>query len=213
MLIKKKSFIYGGIIICVSLLLTAVLFNYILPKPMLHCDYPYYPDVESITTAADVIVVGEVIESGKVEKIVVDVTPNKQDKESTPYTISKVKIVNVLKGDVCVGDIIEVKQLGDYKSMPEETLHKMDGYLKTDKSSLMFLCEFENSPYSAVNPAQGIIEVKEDGVLYSTSKYSLWGYTDVNVSESTNANKQNNDTLDNVIDLIKKNVIQEKDSN
>ena len=67
--------------------------------------------------------------------------------------------------------------------------------------------------YSAVNPAQGIIEVKEDGVLYSTSKYSLWGYTDVNVSESTNANKQNNDTLDNVIDLIKKNVIQEKDSN
>ena len=42
----------------------------------------------------------------------------------------------------------------------------------------MFLASYENSPYSAVNPAQGTIEVLDGGELYSASKYSLWGYND-----------------------------------
>lgn len=171
---KKAASIIG--ILLISLTLAAVICVCLLPKPMFHGDYPYYPDVDSITDAADVIIVGEVLTAREVENLMVDMTPNKADKETTPYTLSTVKILNVIKGDVKIGDVITVKQLGDYKNKPEQTLYEMDGYLSEDTEQLMFLCEFEDCPYSAVNPSQGIIEVR-DGVLYSNNRYSLFGYS------------------------------------
>ena len=56
---KKMAFAFGIVVLSIALaLLVCMSF---LPKPMLHGDYPYYPDVESITNAADVIIVGEVV--------------------------------------------------------------------------------------------------------------------------------------------------------
>ncbi len=157
----------------------------ILPKPMFHGDYPYYPDVESITNASDIIVIGEVITARDVEKLMTDKTPNKTNKEKIPYTISTIRVIDVIKGDVDIGDIITIKQLGDYRYKPEETLHEMNGYLSKDTQHLMFLCEYADSPYSPVNPAQGIIEIKNN-YLFSNSRFSLFGYyTDVNMPTDT----------------------------
>lgn len=166
-----------------------------MPKPMFHGDYPYYPDVESITDAADIIIVGEVVSAKDVQNLMVDRTPDKENKETTPYTISAIRVKSVIKGDVSVGDIISIKQLGDYKNKPEVTLYKMDGYLSKNTEQLMFLCEYEDSPYSPVNPAQGIVEIKDE-VLYSNNRYSLFGYSET-------ATQKNVDNLDMAIETIK----------
>lgn len=172
---SKKVFSILGIG-ALSIALIMLFCMHLLPKPMFHGDYPYYPDVESITDAADVIIIGEVTKAREVKNIIVDQTPNKFDKEAVPYTLSTIKVLQVIKGDLNEGDIITIKQLGDYKNKPEATLHEMDGYLLKNTEQLMFLCEYENSPYSPVNPAQGIVEVK-NGVLHSNNEYSLFGYS------------------------------------
>lgn len=79
----------------------------------------------------------------------------------------------------------------------------MDGYLTKETEQLMFLCENDNSPYSPVNPAQGMVEVK-DGVLQSNNKYSLFGYSSdaANTTNATNAIRTIN-SLDTAIELIK----------
>ncbi len=185
-------------ILIAALAVTAVIVGskILLPKPMFQGDYPYYPDVQSLTEAADVIVVGEVVKAREVKQLMVDRTANKKDKETTPYTLSELKVLEVIKGDVSVGDIITVKQLGDYKKHPEKTLYDVDGYLKTQQKQLAFLVAYAESPYSAVNPAQGIVEVKQDGTLYTASPYSLFGYKD-------EAEKGGSDTLKDAIMKIK----------
>ena len=109
---------------------------------MLQGDYPYYSDVQSITDAADVIIVGEVIESGNVQDLMVDHTPGKEDKEPIKYTLSTVRVTEVISGNVQVGDIITVKQIGDHQNFPEATLNEIDGYLKDGQEELMFLAEY-----------------------------------------------------------------------
>lgn len=192
---KKVASILGVVVL--SIALTLLICTSLLPKPMFHGDYPYYPDVESITNAADVIIVGEVVTARNVKNLMVDKTPNKSDKEAIPYTLSTVKVTNVIKGNVNIGDVITIKQLGDYKNKPEATLHEMDGYLMKQTEQLMFLCEYEDTPYSPVNPAQGIVGVK-DGVLHSNSKYSLFGYS----TDTANTIRTDN-SLDAAIALIK----------
>lgn len=193
---KRVTSILG--VVALSIALTVLLCIGLLPKPMFHGDYPYYPDVESITDAADVIIVGEVTKAREVKNLMVDRTPNKSDKEATPYTLSTIKVLRVIKGDLNIGDVITIKQLGDYRNKPEATLHEMDGYLLKDTEQLMFLCEYENSPYSPVNPAQGIIEVR-NGVLHSNNKYSLFGYS----TDTANAIRTDN-SLDVAVEAIKK---------
>lgn len=191
---KKKICTVFGVIL-LSLALTFVIVSQFSSKQMINGDYPYYPEVKDIVEASDVIIVGEVVTDKNVQNFMVDKTPDKIEKDTTPYTVSTVKISSVIKGNVNVGDTITIKQLGDYKNMPEATLYEMDGYLKKNTEQLMFLCEYDDSPYSPVNPAQGIVEVR-DGYLYSNNRYSLFGY-----SESS---QKSTDEIENVIKAIDK---------
>lgn len=195
----KKKIINAPVILIALLATLLILFLKvsIFSKPMLQGDYPYYPDVQSMTDAADVIIVGEVMESGKIQNLVTDQTPGKEDKEAIQYTLSTVKITEVISGNVQVGDIITVKQIGDHEKFPESTLHEIDGYLKSGQEQLMFLAAYENSPYSAVNPGQGTVEVLDGGELYSASKYSLWGYREASTRTAQA------DTLEDAIAEIK----------
>ncbi len=196
---KKRIFTILGMVL-ISVSFTFVIIYFFTPKPMFQGDYPYYPDVANITDAADVIIVGKVITAKDVKQLMIDKTPNKDNKETVPYTISTVKVTQVVKGNVQVGDIITIKQLGDYQTKPEATLYEMDGYLKKDNVGLMFLCEYEDSTYSAVNPAQGVVQVINDKQLYSSNKYSVFGYSD------SVAKKTESISLDDAIIKIKENV-------
>ncbi|NLJ30433.1 MAG: hypothetical protein GX424_02325 [Clostridiales bacterium] len=187
-------------VVLISAVFTGIIISAITPKPMFHGDYPYYPDVASITDAADVVIIGKVVTANDVKELMIDKTPNKADKETTPYTLSTVKVTRVVKGNVQVGDMITIKQLGDYQSKPEAALYAMDGYLKKDSVGLMFLCKYDDSPYSAVNPAQGIVQVINDNELYSSNKYSVFGYSD------SSTKREEVESLDKVIAKIKENI-------
>ena len=174
--LQKRQMIIFTCTIFTIIFSIAVLSKLLPPRQFFHGDYPHYPKVSDIVDAADVIIAGDVISAREVKHLMVDKTPNKADKETTPYTISTIKVTEVIKGNIKVGDLIEIKQLGDYKNKPELTLYEMNGYLEKDSKELMFLCEYANSPYSPVNPAQGVINIMPDGSLYSANKHSLWGY-------------------------------------
>ena len=86
----KRKIINAPVVIIalVAALLIVFLKISLTSTPMLQGDYPYYPDVQSITDSADVIIVGEVVTSGDVQDLMVDRTPGKEDKEPIQYTLS-----------------------------------------------------------------------------------------------------------------------------
>ncbi|WNS78725.1 hypothetical protein RRU94_01890 [Domibacillus sp. DTU_2020_1001157_1_SI_ALB_TIR_016] len=141
-------------------------------------DYPRYTTQTELEQASDLIVEGNVLDS-KVESVNISLPNDSNDprenptlgaKEEVPeeenefvYTISKVEVTQVYKGDnVQVGDVIEVKQLGG----------KLDGVTYTEENAnpikpkneyIVFLAAFPNEiPYSLVNPEQGSYQ-KENG--------------------------------------------------
>ena len=62
----KRKIINAPVVIIalVAALLIVFLKISLTSTPMLQGDYPYYPDVQSITDSADVIIVGEVVTLG-----------------------------------------------------------------------------------------------------------------------------------------------------
>ena len=172
----KKNLVIVVLIILMAAGILSVFFA--SGSRVLKVEYPYYPEVKDLTVEADVILVGKVIDAQEVRKINVDKNQQTGNQKGTvPYTMSKIEVTTVIKGNVNEGDVIEVKQLGDYKKMPEATLAEMDGYFKTGDSELLFLESYDDgTPYSTLNPAQGAVQVLEDQTLYSASKYSLFGY-------------------------------------
>ena len=102
------------IIICCTIFCLALTFGIVghfasSPK-VLEADYPYYPEVSNITEAADVIVVGKVLEAEDVQNLNINTDPQTRNStDSIPYTISKIEVTNVIKGNVEIGDILEVK--------------------------------------------------------------------------------------------------------
>ena len=172
----RMILVIGFLMVLIILGVIRILF--VSDKRVLEADYPYYPEVKDITVEADAIVVGKVIDAQDVRTINVNTDQQTRNQvDSIPYTISKIEVTTVIKGDMAEGDIIEVKQLGDYENMPEATLAEIDGYFKSGNSELLFLASFDDgTPYSTLNPAQGSVQVLEDQTLYSASKYSLFGY-------------------------------------
>lgn len=181
----KMILLIGFLMVLIVLGILRVFF--VSDRRVLEADYPYYPEVKDITVEADTIVVGKVIEAQDVRKINVNMDQQTRNQvDSIPYTISKIEVTTVIKGDVAEGDILEVKQLGDYENMPEATLAETDGYFKSGNSELLFLASYDDgTPYSTLNPAQGAVQVLEDQTLYSASKYSLFGYDRSTRSAST----------------------------
>lgn len=139
----------------------------------------------------------KVLEAEDVQNLNINTDPQTRNSvDPIPYTISKIEVTNVIKGNVEVGDILDVKQLGDFEKMPEAFLAETDGYFSTEDSNFLFLASFEGTPYSPLNPTQGAVKVLDDQTLYSASKYSLFGY-----GAKTRSNPQ---TLDSAIAEISK---------
>ncbi len=133
-------------------------------------DYPYYSDTSELAKEADVIVVGDVTKVNKAEKININADAEKRElnkeEDLVTYTVSDVKITEVIKGDVKVGDTIRIKQLGDKNNMVDTATVDNGGYLKKDSDHVFFLKSYidinPDMPYSLLNPAQGQIEFSEN---------------------------------------------------
>lgn len=174
----NPKIIFGVAVVGIVLVINIVWIFSLSEKRVLKADYPYYSEVEDITIAADAIIVGKVIDAEKVQEMNVNTDPQTRNEvDSIPYTVSKFEAIEIVKGDINVGDIIEVKQLGDFKNIPEATLEEIDGYFKLGNLELLFLASYDDgTPYSTLNPTQGAVQVLEDQTLYSASKHSLFGY-------------------------------------
>lgn len=184
---KKKLYVFS--IIIVSLVITAFIVNKYKRNETISADYPFYESAKELVDSSDIIIIGKVIDSGKVRDLPINSSINEKESDKLKYTLSSISVSKVLKGSINIGDVIEIKQLGDYNGIQEESLKRIDGYLKKDAEHLFFLKSYKNSPYSALNPEQGIIEII-DGKLYSRSSLSLFG------------TKKSNSNLDEVISAI-----------
>ena len=102
------------------------------------------------------------------------------DRQSLPYTIYTVEVMQVYKGAVTVGNTIEMKQLGgtiDHVHYVQEDAMTIE----IGNTYIMFLETYENSPASLINPIQGIYEYT-DGIITGNSK-NTWVLTLEDIKE------------------------------
>lgn len=142
-------------------------------------DYPGYETVAEATGVAELVIEGEFVGS-KVEKLYPDIVET-GDEETNPQqgvelseadleemavvtTVSEVRVTEVLKGDVKVGDVIKVSQLGgtldDVKYVDSATT-----LLSTlDASTVLLFLNDQGDSYDLINPEQGLYTVEGEKV-------------------------------------------------
>jgi hypothetical protein len=142
-----------------------------------YADYPSYSTPQEIVDAADVVVRGEVTGSRvKEEQPIVstegDPTLNPQagldeapDVPGIVVTISTVRVEEVIKGDVAVGDLIEVAQLGGLHEgvqyVEAQTTELEEG---SEDYVLLLAAHGAGVPYDLLHPVQAMYTV-DDGEL------------------------------------------------
>ncbi|MCX8130630.1 MAG: hypothetical protein N3I35_11090 [Clostridia bacterium] len=148
-------------------------------RTMISGDYPYYPDVESIIQNSDIIILGDVVKTNKAEKININLDKEKaklnREQDLLTYTVSEVKVKEVIKGNIKKDDIVKVKQRGDENGIADEEIIKNGGYFKEKGEHVFFLQSYEDiihgMPYSLLNPIQGRIDFKDDKAkIYKDNK-------------------------------------------
>jgi len=137
------------------------------PSSNLYCYGSY--DQTSIVKVSNTIIIGEVLKINKPEKLnIIDDnsrTIQQIQEDLILFTVSDVKVLEVIKGDLKVGDIIKVKQEGDEKQEPDSNIIQGNGYLKESSQYAFFIDKYESgSPYSPCNPFQGIIKIKHNKI-------------------------------------------------
>ncbi|HWJ84678.1 MAG TPA: hypothetical protein VNR62_04570 [Cellulomonas sp.] len=139
-----------------------------------YADYPSYETPQDIVDAADVVVRGvatgsRVLEDKPVVSTTGDPVSNPQagldevtDVPGVVVTISTVRVEEVIKGDVAVGDVIEVAQLGGlydgvrYVEAATTTLEKgAEDYV------LLLAAHGPGVPYDLLHPVQAMYTVDE----------------------------------------------------
>ncbi|KAB3533084.1 hypothetical protein [Alkaliphilus serpentinus] len=131
-------------------------------------DYPHYSDEDTLIKEADVIVIGKVDEISKAK---INVNQNQKDQDYDKsvddlleYTVSEVQVLDVLKGDIRVGEKIQIKQLGHI-----DGIIKIKNYFNKNKEYFFFLKKYDDitpgMPYSTLNPIQGHIEIDKNKII------------------------------------------------
>lgn len=119
-----------------------------------NASYASYPNETDLMKKADIVINGEITKVNKAERIIISA----DKKESAIYTVSDVKVIEVIKGNVKVGDTIKVKQLGDVEK-------DKGNYYKTGEKYILFLATFEDilpgTPYEELSPFEGNINVSD----------------------------------------------------
>lgn len=156
---------------------------------VLSADYPVYDSIESAIEEADLIVKGEYI--GSEVDLLYPTLETEGDPESNPQqgiapegvdlkemaivtTVSQLRITEVLKGDMNVGDIIEVSQLGgeyDEVNYNEESTTLLS---EVDVPEVaLFLNQTSDTTFDLINPAQGIFIVEGEAVKAPSNQESF----------------------------------------
>jgi len=151
--------------ICLLLCLVAVVISLVSCSSPAAYDYQSY-NSDTIIVNSDWIIVGEIVKVNKPEKINMSIKAIGVNKAVDPnyilYTVSEIKVLEVIKGDLVVGDIIKIKQIGNEKKDPYEPIIKGNGYLKKGVKDILFLQKTPDTLNVILNPSQGVIEIKDN---------------------------------------------------
>ncbi|MGL5714034.1 MAG: hypothetical protein ACRCX2_13515 [Paraclostridium sp.] len=139
-------------------------------------DFPAYESIDSIVDKSDDIILGVVVQENRARDININLDKDDNEEVNMVYTTFNVEILDVIKGDLKIGDIIEVKQLGDKYGVSNYDVKKA-GYFKNNQENIFFLSSYKNlnpdMPYSTLNPSQGHLEIDNNQVKTS-SKNNLF---------------------------------------
>lgn len=157
---KKKSILFFSICSIFFICMIVVLSTYNRKNYITHADFPYFNDTDSLVENADTIIDGKVIKEEGVKTININLSDNPEEDLYAKYTVFQVEVLDVIKGDIKVGDIIEIKQLGDKNGIKNEETEEA-GYYAENQECVFFLVSYKNvnpdMPYSTLNPSQGSI--------------------------------------------------------
>lgn len=120
-------------------------------------DYPEYENIESLYDEADLVVVCENATSRSAFLSV-----GSSDSE-IPYTISNLKIRDVLKGDNSL-DSIDVKQLGGTFGRVRYISDDVEQF-ENNSTYLLFLKTYDDAPSSLLNPIQGMYHIDGSNII------------------------------------------------
>lgn len=143
--------------------------------------YPSYSTVDEAVKAANLVVEGNILDKEyKMLDITYDEEGNdpkenpggsKEPSPELPYTIYKVKVSKVYKGDITEGDTIGVKVLGGKFKDAQYIVQDSMPELSNQTQYTLFLSTFEDSPASLVNLTDSVF-VSEDGYLQAVNSKS-----------------------------------------
>lgn len=123
----------------------------------LDADYPEYENIESLYDKADLVVVCENATSRSTFLSV------SSDDSEIPYTISNLKIRDVLKGDNSL-DSIDVKQLGGTFGNVTYISDDVEQF-ENNNTYLLFLKTYDDAPSSLLNPIQGMYHIDGSNII------------------------------------------------
>lgn len=127
--------------------------------------YNIYDSQESFLSDSELIIRGNVVKSMTEE---INIAPDNVDPMVIEYKVVSVVITDVVKGNVNIGDTINVK----YPAKDEVDMNNvLDNLINIDSDCLLFLKSYDefnsNMPYSLVNPKQSIVKFNTDKNSYS----------------------------------------------
>jgi hypothetical protein len=154
------------IIVLCFLLIISVSLTGCTKKIYHHADYAILNDSESLVNKSDIIVYGKVIDIQAPKKINLNLEKSSPSLDIV-YTVCEVKVTEVIKGDLKVGDTIKIKQAG---GTFENVKHIYDDvtYFGKNKEYVFFLADYSKQdaamPYSIINPIQAYFEIADNKI-------------------------------------------------
>lgn len=149
---------------------------------VMKADYPAYDGASQAAADSDLIIQGSYVDSHVTllrpeDSTDADPLSNPQagadpstidaDSMSVVVTVSTVRVDAVVKGDVAVGDVVEVSQLGgtyDGTTYEEESTTLLPDL---DSSVVLLLAQTSDDGFDLINPEQGLL-IDDGGSLEST---------------------------------------------
>jgi len=125
-----------------------------------YADYPVYNTFDETVDAADTIIQGEIV--GTKETKILDVGI------SAKYDVYKVEVTQSVKGELTVGDTIEVKVI-----VSAEKIHSTLEY-KDGNDYVFFLKTYGDAPASLINIEQGSLKIVSNGHIVADPRNKVF---------------------------------------
>lgn len=140
-----------------------------LPLSSIYMAWFVHENIASLVDTSSTIVTGEIIKDG-IPRVINEMIG--EDREENPwyflYTISYLRVEQVIKGEVNPGDIIRIRQLGgSHGDLIIEVFPEFD-YLQTGQYGVFFLYfSTEECMSASMNRYHGFVEITDGKISYN----------------------------------------------